>query len=1298
MKTSLAFLFLCFSLVCTPFLRAQEVLPDLVPIADQAEEYLYGWTIDTTSNPGRTLLRLNSTIGNRGAGPLEIWGGDVDEDSLSQAVHQRIYNLNGTVRDRLAGHFEYHSAHGHIHFEGFATYNLRRVTTGNGVGTIIASGGKTSFCILNLTEYWPNLYAAAPIRNGRGGDGCGTLQGLSVGYADIYHASLPGQFIDASGVPSGTYWLEIIADPDNHLLESDETNNATRILINFTNPRPLLPNRSPVITSPGNRSTPRGSDVNLSVSAFDADNNPLTYSATGLPDGLSIDATTGFISGTVSLTAAPSYNASVIVSDGLLSTSASFTWATTIPLTGTGLRGDYFNGTNFQTPVLSRTDATVNFTWAGSPATGVNADAFSVRWSGKVVPGYSQTYTFSVTSDDGVRLSVNGQQIINRWTTGSATATGTIALTANQEVPIVLEYFDSTGAASVKLSWQSASLPKQIIPKNRLFPAIANVAPEVFPPAAQVGVVGENASLHINAADANGDALSYTATGLPAGLSMNATTGLISGTYSTAGTFSATITASDSRLSTSVTLPWTVTPAANGSGLHANYFNGRDLETPVFDRIDATVNQNWGAGSPDPRIAADNFSVRWSGEILPQFNETYTFKVISDNGARLWVNSDLIIYQWDPITGQPPAGTFSTALQLRAGVRVSIRLEYFEATGNASVALLWSSPSQPEQIIPMSRLFPVVDQFTDNFDDNTRDAAKWKTGTLLGQFVSPAGQDLAVPVSETGGRVVITPRANQGGDHYNGYISALPWNLDNLFLSVEVTQTATNGADTIFAICKDPANFLMMVVEDGVLYLDHCAQYVRDITAIPYSPTLHRFWRIRHGSEEHGDEHDEQICFETSPNGITWTIQRADHPRFIVSAVYPELTGGTGASIANPGTASFDNFRFGRLTTLPHVENQPPVPVAGGPYTALRGVPIAFNASASGDPDGTIASYAWNFGDATSGTGPTPSHAYAAAGNYTATLTVTDNEGASASATAAVTITAPAVNLPPTANTGGPYSATTGQAFTLDATRSTDPDGTIATYAWTLGNGATATGSRPTVTYAAAGTFTIALTVTDNSGATATASSTVTVTAPVASLLSDDFNDAIRDATKWTPGSLIGQYLGAAGYDPTLPVAETAAGRLQITPRTGIAGDHYAGYLTAAAFNFTGLAAAVEVPQASTNSADTILAVAKDSQNFAFIVVEDGVLYFDRCTAGNRTVSGIPYSATTHRWWRIRHDATTNRLHFETSANRTTWTSHRNDAITFPITALRIELSAGTFDTIATTVPAQFDNFTLARP
>ncbi|HEY4490279.1 MAG TPA: PA14 domain-containing protein [Candidatus Paceibacterota bacterium] len=139
---------------------------------------------------------------------------------------------------------------------------------------------------------------------------------------------------------------------------------------------------------------------------------------------------------------------------------------------GDGLNSEYFNGKNFDTRVLQRTDAQVSFDWGvASPAPSVNADNFSVRWSGFVEPLYSGTYTFFTNTDDGARLWVNNQQLVNDWTGHSLLENrGSVALTAGQSYPIKMEYLEMDGAAQVYLSWAlSGSQAKQIIPKSQLY-------------------------------------------------------------------------------------------------------------------------------------------------------------------------------------------------------------------------------------------------------------------------------------------------------------------------------------------------------------------------------------------------------------------------------------------------------------------------------------------------------------------------------------------------------------------------------------------------------------------------------------------------------------------------------------------------------------------------------------------------------------------------------------------------------------------------------------------------------------
>jgi glucose/arabinose dehydrogenase len=138
--------------------------------------------------------------------------------------------------------------------------------------------------------------------------------------------------------------------------------------------------------------------------------------------------------------------------------------------TGNGLRGTYFDNKNLTGTNKTRIDPTINFTWGkGTPITGITGNTFSVRWTGFVMPQYSQTYTFRTETDDGVRLWVNDVQIINRWVNVAGVSTGKIALTAGTRYSIRLEMYEYQNNAKCILKWSSPSQLLQVIPKNRLF-------------------------------------------------------------------------------------------------------------------------------------------------------------------------------------------------------------------------------------------------------------------------------------------------------------------------------------------------------------------------------------------------------------------------------------------------------------------------------------------------------------------------------------------------------------------------------------------------------------------------------------------------------------------------------------------------------------------------------------------------------------------------------------------------------------------------------------------------------------
>ncbi|OGV57129.1 MAG: hypothetical protein A2X45_21005 [Lentisphaerae bacterium GWF2_50_93] len=263
----------------------------------------------------------------------------------------------------------------------------------------------------------------------------------------------------------------------------------------------------------------------------------------------------------------------------------------------------------------------------------------------------------------------------------------------------------------------------------------------------------------------------------------------------------------------------------------------------------------------------------------------------------------------------------------------------------------------------------------------------------------------------------------------------------------------------------------------------------------------------------------------TTGTGATTTHSYAAAGTYTVSLTVTDNRGGT-----NTATTT---------ATIAQAANVLPVARAGGPYTGTAGQAVSLSGATSTDSDGTIASYAWNFGDSTTGTGATTTHSYAAAGTYTVSLTVTDNRGGTNTATTTATI-AQAANVLPVARPGGPYTGTSGQAVSLSGATSTDSDGTIASYAWNFGDSTTGTGATTTHSYAAAGTYTVSLTVTDNRGGTNTAATTASISVPVVALKS---------------GTAIGKISGSAGsikiYRITVPSGQTL---LEIST-TGGAGD-----------------------------------------------------------------------------------------------------------------------------------------------
>jgi hypothetical protein len=139
----------------------------------------------------------------------------------------------------------------------------------------------------------------------------------------------------------------------------------------------------------------------------------------------------------------------------------------------------------------------------------------------------------------------------------------------------------------------------------------------------------------------------------------------------------------------------------NGNGLLATYFDNADLTGKSVTRTDKTINFDWGTGSPDPTIAADTFSARWTGQILAEKSETYTFYTQSDDGVRLWVNGQKLIDNWTVHAPKEDSGKIT----LEAGKKYDIKIEYYDDQYGAVMQLRWSSPSLAKQTVPQTQLF-----------------------------------------------------------------------------------------------------------------------------------------------------------------------------------------------------------------------------------------------------------------------------------------------------------------------------------------------------------------------------------------------------------------------------------------------------------------------------------------------------------------------------------------------------------------------------------------------------------------
>ncbi len=394
-------------------------------------------------------------------------------------------------------------------------------------------------------------------------------------------------------------------------------------------------------------------------------------------------------------------------------------------------RAEYFNNTSLSgAPVLVRDDTLPNsrfldFNWrlaSPSEECGVNSDNFSVRWT-RSVAFAGGAYRFTVTADDGVRLFIDGQERLNRWSDQPLTNHSVDVQLSAGNHRIVLEYYERWGSAAIKLSWQQHPCFADVSADHWRGEYFNNDALTGQP--AMVRDEGDGALFF----DWRGQSPESSCGVLPKGFSVRWTRRIPfgSGAYrfevaansgarvlvdgrllfdkwneaATGGGFDLQLGAGNHQLvfevrggtNAPVGLRWKPLPCvAEVAEDHwrGEYFNSDNLSgQPVMARDDGDrqIDFNWADGSPAEScgVRRDGFSVRWTRAAA--FNAgLYRFVVGGNDGVRFYVDGQLKLDEW-----REQSASFIAEIEMTAG-RHELKLEYVDFGGRASVKLAWQPP------------------------------------------------------------------------------------------------------------------------------------------------------------------------------------------------------------------------------------------------------------------------------------------------------------------------------------------------------------------------------------------------------------------------------------------------------------------------------------------------------------------------------------------------------------------------------------------------------------------------------
>lgn len=391
---------------------------------------------------------------------------------------------------------------------------------------------------------------------------------------------------------------------------------------------------------------------------------------------------------------------------------------------GATWRAEYFNNRDLSgSPALVRFDPAIDFDWGtGKPDAAVSADNFSARWTRTLgfTPG---AYRFFASTDDGVRIYVDGRVVVDAWRdqTRFITHSGDITLGSGQHT-VVVEYYEHGDRASAHVWWNLQGTFSgwegryYDNPDLRGGPALirndaaidfnwGEGAPAEWMPADQFSAVWtQNVTfspgfyrLYVQSDDGvrvwldnalimdfwqpmNDERHQYDGAYLQGSHALKVEYFERAGLARIRFWWEPMSTATPSAAPTSAPAPL---PGLPGPWQAEYYNNTAPSGIAALARTDAVINFNWGWNAPAAEINRDNFSARWTGTFVFTAGR-YRFTTFSDDGVRLYVDGKLIVDSWRPMRG-----TRSVLVNLSEGPH-TVRLEYFERTGVAQVRLNWS--------------------------------------------------------------------------------------------------------------------------------------------------------------------------------------------------------------------------------------------------------------------------------------------------------------------------------------------------------------------------------------------------------------------------------------------------------------------------------------------------------------------------------------------------------------------------------------------------------------------------------